>query len=158
MLSIPMGKPDFPHSGNRVQKTFILSTQMHYFSDFLRERQWPHLGKQSRNGTGIPERAKLSWSPRKPRFSKTGISVRKSFVFCRWARRETLKNVVLEQYFAPQSLVHTHIRCPGAYPASGRRIHVALTHTQEKRSSVRAGCPPPSLPIKTKTAAVSVFL
>ena len=39
MLSIPMGKLDFPHTGNRVQKTFILSTQMHYFSDFLRERQ-----------------------------------------------------------------------------------------------------------------------
>ena len=113
MLSIPMGKLDFPHSGNRVQKTFILSTQMHYFSDFLRERQWLHLGKQSRNGTGIPERAKLSWSPRKPRFSKTGISVRKSFVFCRWARRGSLKNVVLEQYFTHHLWVHSGV-------ASGR--------------------------------------
>ena len=34
MLSFPMGKLAFSHSGNRGQKTFALSTQMHHFSIF----------------------------------------------------------------------------------------------------------------------------
>ena len=50
MLSFPMGKLTSPHSGNRGQETFALSTQMHNFSDFWSKNHgkmytfWTHLG------------------------------------------------------------------------------------------------------------------
>ncbi len=66
MLRFSMVKPIFLRCEDRVQKTFVLCTQVHNLRDKIVKRQRPRLGKQSRNGTGIPERAKVNWSPRKP--------------------------------------------------------------------------------------------
>ena len=69
-------------------------------------------------------------------------SCSKSVCVCRCQSRHTSKYVGRRLNYVHPCLVHTGNACPGAYPGSVRRIHLALTHTQEKRSSVRAGCPP----------------
>ena len=139
MSSFPMGKLDFLHCENRVQKTFVLCTQVSYFFDFWPKSYRAHLGKQSRNRTGIPEREKLSWSARKLAFSKTRIHVQKVFVFCRCQSRQTSKYAGRRLNSVPPCLVDTRNACPGAYPGS---------HAHPGKNIFRSGgVPPPSLPI-----------
>ncbi len=77
MLSFPMGKLAFSHSGNRGQKTFALSTQMHYFLDFwakkrssLQPERWffRHLKNQENvvgmQGNAESQKAKITFRKR----------------------------------------------------------------------------------------------
>ena len=80
MLSFPMGKLAFSHSGNRGQKTFALSTQMHHFLDFWAKKTELVATAKVVFSTSKKPR-KRSWYARKRGIAKSENHVQKTFVF-----------------------------------------------------------------------------